>query len=110
EDSLADSLGGDVRDADLTAELARPPLGVTRDARQQRPVGARHLDPLTQGALRSHLDDAEQGATRVLGIEERRDSLENRPGPGRVRRRDKDAIVAHVGGERRGTKWYLCVR
>ena len=59
EDGLPDTLRGDMRDADLTAKLTRSAFRIAGDAGKQRAIGSRHLDPLTQGPLRGHLDDAE---------------------------------------------------
>ena len=67
---LANALCGDVRDPDLAAQLTRAAFGVAGDAGEQGTVGAGHLDPLAERALGRHLDDPQQGAARVLGIEE----------------------------------------
>src|SRR5256712_7317335 len=99
-----------MRDTDLAAELTRTAFRVARDAREQRTVGARHLHAFAERALRRHLDDPEQGAARVLRVEERRDRPEQRPGARPAGRRHQDAAVAHLrditsGSRRSATMW-----
>src|SRR5919201_1115925 len=103
EHSFTNPLGRDVRDPHLATELTRPLLGISRDTREKRPVRTRDFDPFTQRPLGRHLDQAEQRALRVFGVEEGRHRLEQRTGPRRIGRRDQNAIVAHVLAESNGS-------
>src|SRR4029077_7710701 len=100
---LANALRGDVRDPDLAAQLPWAAFRVACDAGEQGAIGAGHFDALAERALGRHLDDAEQGAARILGIEEGRDGFEQWARPRRIGRGDQDAVVAHVRAVSKGS-------